>query len=161
MARVQEISLRRPDDWHLHVRDGQTMATVVPYTARQFARAIIMPNLILKMGRALGMDREGLKLLSAQEAYGRSGSKKAALSLGIREARGEVILTTDADCLVAEGWVRGIVECFDGQTGMVVGFSQIGAPGQAQGARMGYQAVDFLCLMGCILGSVGRGSCTG
>ena len=103
------------------------------------------------------MGREGLTLLSAQEAYGRSGSKKAALSLGIQEARGEVILTTDADCLVAEGWVRGMVEHLDENTGMVVGFSQIGAPGQVQGGEMGYQAVDFLCLMGCILGSVGRG----
>ena len=103
------------------------------------------------------MDREGLKLLSVQEAYGGSGSKKAALSLGIQESRGEVILTTDADCLVAEGWVRGMVEYLDESTGMVVGFSQVGAPGQAQGRRMGYQAVDFLCLMGCILGSVGRG----
>lgn len=104
-----------------------------------------------------GMGREGLTLLSAQEAYGRSGSKKAALSLGIQKARGEMILTTDADCLVGEGWVRGMIECFDGNTGMVVGFSQIGASDQAKGARMGYQAVDFLCLMGCILGSVGRG----
>ncbi|MEY2842898.1 MAG: hypothetical protein RI920_935 [Pseudomonadota bacterium] len=37
--------LTRPDDWHLHVRDGAAMAAVVPATARQFARAIVMPNL--------------------------------------------------------------------------------------------------------------------
>ena len=40
-----EITLTRPDDWHLHVRDGAAMAAVLPHTARQFARAIIMPNL--------------------------------------------------------------------------------------------------------------------
>jgi dihydroorotase len=40
-----EITLIRPDDWHLHVRDGAAMHSVVPFTARQFARAIIMPNL--------------------------------------------------------------------------------------------------------------------
>ena len=40
-----KISLRRPDDWHLHVRDGDAMRCVVPHTARQFGRAIIMPNL--------------------------------------------------------------------------------------------------------------------
>jgi dihydroorotase len=39
------LTLKRPDDWHLHVRDGAPMAAVVPHTARQFGRAIIMPNL--------------------------------------------------------------------------------------------------------------------
>ncbi|OBS29710.1 dihydroorotase [Tepidimonas fonticaldi] len=39
------LTLTRPDDWHLHVRDGAPLATVVPHTAAQFARAIIMPNL--------------------------------------------------------------------------------------------------------------------
>jgi dihydroorotase len=39
------ITIARPDDWHLHVRDGAALAAVVPDTARQFARAIIMPNL--------------------------------------------------------------------------------------------------------------------
>ena len=39
------LTLRRPDDWHLHLRDGAAMAAVLPDTARQFARAIVMPNL--------------------------------------------------------------------------------------------------------------------
>jgi len=39
------IKLRRPDDWHVHLRDGDMLRAVVPYTARQFARAIVMPNL--------------------------------------------------------------------------------------------------------------------
>jgi dihydroorotase len=39
------LTIRRPDDWHLHFRDGDIMRAVVPYTARQFARAIVMPNL--------------------------------------------------------------------------------------------------------------------
>jgi len=39
------LTLTRPDDWHLHVRDGAPMQAVVPHTARQFGRAIIMPNL--------------------------------------------------------------------------------------------------------------------
>lgn len=42
---MQTISLIRPDDWHLHVRDGAALATVVPHTARRFGRALIMPNL--------------------------------------------------------------------------------------------------------------------
>lgn len=43
---IETITLRRPDDWHVHLRDGAMLATVVPYTARQFARAIVMPNLV-------------------------------------------------------------------------------------------------------------------
>lgn len=39
------LSLTRPDDWHLHVRDGAALAAVIPHTAAQFGRAIIMPNL--------------------------------------------------------------------------------------------------------------------
>ncbi len=42
---AQAITLTRPDDWHLHLRDGAPMAAVLPHTARQFARAIVMPNL--------------------------------------------------------------------------------------------------------------------
>ncbi len=41
----QTLTLTRPDDWHLHVRDGAALASVVPHTAAQFGRAIIMPNL--------------------------------------------------------------------------------------------------------------------
>jgi dihydroorotase len=42
---TQTLTLLRPDDWHLHVRDGAALASVLPFTAAQFARAIIMPNL--------------------------------------------------------------------------------------------------------------------
>ena len=44
-APLNHITLTRPDDWHLHVRDGDALRTVVPHTAAQFGRAIIMPNL--------------------------------------------------------------------------------------------------------------------
>jgi len=39
------LTITRPDDWHLHLRDGATMASVLPHSARQFGRAIVMPNL--------------------------------------------------------------------------------------------------------------------
>jgi len=39
------LTLTRPDDWHLHLRDGAHLASVLPFTARQFARAVVMPNL--------------------------------------------------------------------------------------------------------------------
>lgn len=42
---MRSITIRRPDDWHVHFRDGAVMRQVVPFTARVFARAIVMPNL--------------------------------------------------------------------------------------------------------------------
>jgi dihydroorotase len=42
---AQQLTITRPDDWHLHVRDGDALKAVVPHTAAQFGRAIIMPNL--------------------------------------------------------------------------------------------------------------------
>jgi len=41
-----EITLRRPDDWHLHLRDGEVMKAVLPDTAAHFSRALVMPNLV-------------------------------------------------------------------------------------------------------------------
>jgi len=42
---ADQITITRPDDWHVHLRDGEALQTVVPHTAAQFARAIVMPNL--------------------------------------------------------------------------------------------------------------------
>jgi dihydroorotase len=43
---MQTLTIRRPDDWHVHLRDGDMLRTVAPHTARPFARAIVMPNLV-------------------------------------------------------------------------------------------------------------------
>ena len=43
--RANTITIRKPDDWHVHLRDGEMLIRVASYTARQFARAIVMPNL--------------------------------------------------------------------------------------------------------------------
>ena len=45
LTSATQITITRPDDWHLHVRDGDALQTVVPHTSAQFGRAIIMPNL--------------------------------------------------------------------------------------------------------------------
>ena len=42
---MDRLTITRPDDWHLHLRDGQAMASVIGDTARRFGRAIVMPNL--------------------------------------------------------------------------------------------------------------------
>ena len=46
MGMTHRITLRRPDDWHLHLRDGAMLQAVLPYSAQHFARALIMPNLV-------------------------------------------------------------------------------------------------------------------
>ena len=43
---TKTLTIRRPDDWHLHLRDGDMLRAVLPHTSRHFARAIIMPNLV-------------------------------------------------------------------------------------------------------------------
>ncbi len=45
MTSPDSITIQRPDDWHVHLRDGEILGVVAPFTAKQFARAIIMPNL--------------------------------------------------------------------------------------------------------------------
>ena len=57
---LQTLTICRPDDWHVHLRDGEMLKAVVPYTARQFARAIVMPNLLppIASGEAAAAYRE-------------------------------------------------------------------------------------------------------
>ena len=46
LAASRSLTMIRPDDWHLHLRDGAGLKSVVPHTARHFGRAVIMPNLV-------------------------------------------------------------------------------------------------------------------
>jgi dihydroorotase len=55
MTSESTLTIRRPDDWHVHLRDGEVLKGVLPYTARQFARAIIMPNLSPPVTTAAGV----------------------------------------------------------------------------------------------------------
>ena len=56
--RARTLTIRRPDDWHLHLRDGAALAAVVGHSARHFGRAIVMPNLrppVVTTADALGL----------------------------------------------------------------------------------------------------------
>jgi dihydroorotase len=67
-----EIILTRPDDWHLHLRDGALMQSVLPDTARQFARAIVMPNLrppVTTIAAALAYRERILSALPAKSDF--------------------------------------------------------------------------------------------
>jgi dihydroorotase len=62
------ISLRRPDDWHVHLRDGPMLSAVLPFTARQFARAIVMPNLLPPVTTAAWAAAYRSRILAASPA---------------------------------------------------------------------------------------------
>jgi dihydroorotase len=62
------IAMRRPDDWHVHLRDGAILEAVLPFTARQFARAIVMPNLVPPVATAAAARRYRDRILAALPA---------------------------------------------------------------------------------------------
>jgi dihydroorotase len=69
---VTPLTIRRPDDWHLHLRDGAALAAVLPFTATRFARAIVMPNLrpaVTTTAQALDYRRRILASLPAGCAF--------------------------------------------------------------------------------------------
>jgi dihydroorotase len=81
MSAPATLTLTRPDDWHLHLRDGAAMAAVLPASARQFARAIVMPNLrppITTSAQALAYrDR----ILAARPTQGRGSDFQPLITL--------------------------------------------------------------------------------
>jgi dihydroorotase len=92
---TDSITIRHPDDWHVHLRDGDVMRGVVPFTARQFARAIVMPNLSPPVtsveGAAAYRERilaavpDGIKFTPLMTAYLTDGSIGAELVRGFHE----------------------------------------------------------------------------
>jgi len=69
---MKTLTITRPDDWHTHVRNGAILKTVLPYTARQFARAIIMPNLkppVTTVAQALAYREEILQALPQDTGF--------------------------------------------------------------------------------------------
>jgi dihydroorotase len=89
---ADSITIRRPDDWHVHLRDGDVMRGVVPYTARQFARAIVMPNLSPPVtdvaataayrGRILAAVPAGMDFTPLMTAYLTDGTDPAEIQRG-------------------------------------------------------------------------------
>jgi dihydroorotase len=68
----EQLTITRPDDWHLHLRDGAALAAVVSHTARQFGRAIVMPNLrppVTTAAQALAYRQRILRALPAGAAF--------------------------------------------------------------------------------------------
>ena len=82
--------------------------------------------------------------------------KKNALTKAIEKSRGEIIISTDADCRVPTTWVESIVNTFDEETGIVVGYSKVDTNSEQFFDH--YQAVDYLALMSANAGALGRGN---
>jgi dihydroorotase len=92
---TQTLTIRRPDDWHVHLRDGAMLKAVLPYTARQFARAIVMPNLsppvITASDAAAYRDRimaalpEGMTFTPLMTAYLTNGTDAEDIGRGFAE----------------------------------------------------------------------------
>ena len=97
MTAPARLTIRRPDDWHVHLRDGAMLEAVAPWTARQFGRAIVMPNL-----------DPPVTTIEAAEAY--RAQILAALPAGADfTPLMTLYLTDEADPrLIAEGFERGV-----------------------------------------------------
>jgi len=103
----------------------------------------------------LARDNPFIRLLTSQEdENGLIKAKKNAIQQGIKASRGEIILSTDADCRVKSTWIETLVSYFTDDVGMVVGFSQIGRPGERQTFFEQLQAIDFLALLTAAQGSL-------
>ncbi len=95
MTAPSSITIRRPDDWHVHLRDGDMLKGVVGHTARQFARAIVMPNLTPPVTtvdaakayreRILAAVPEGMRFTPLMTAYLTDNSDPAELVRGHKE----------------------------------------------------------------------------
>lgn len=68
MTATSTLTIRRPDDWHVHLRDGAVLAGVLAHTARQFARAIVMPNLSPPMTDCAGVAAYRQRIMAALPA---------------------------------------------------------------------------------------------
>ncbi len=62
---AERLVLRRPDDWHVHLRDGEMLAAVASFTARRFARAIVMPNLVDPVTTSAAAEAYRTRIMSA------------------------------------------------------------------------------------------------
>jgi len=89
-----------------------------------------------------------LRLLQVRTASRRLAPKVHAVERGLRSGQGEIVLTTDADCLVEPGWVRAMVAPFDDpDVVLALGSVTTRGPGVARGFRERFEAIDWLSLM--------------
>ncbi|MCJ7813016.1 glycosyltransferase, partial [bacterium] len=107
--------------------------------------------------QAISRKNRRIKYLHITQIEEKLTAKKNALFQGIQNSRGEIILTTDADCKVLPTWVETMVSYFSEDVGMVVGFSQLCYGDESCSLFQKIQAVDFLMLMAAAQGTANMG----
>lgn len=98
-----------------------------------------------------------IKTFTIKEIPKNFSPKKFALQEGIKLSKGEIILTTDADCLVPKTWIEKIVHHFTPEVGMVAGPSVLRIEASCHSMSAGVQALDFLALLSATAGSIRMG----
>lgn len=101
--------------------------------------------------RARRYEGPRLRVLSLGEE--REG-KQRALDYGIEQSHGEIVASTDADCVVPKTWLRSLVEHFDEKTGVVVGFSTLDAPDDGESLFVKIQSLELLGLFAAFAGAL-------
>ncbi|MBN1154772.1 glycosyltransferase [candidate division KSB1 bacterium] len=108
-----------------------------------------------KIVATASLDYPFIRLVTAaDDKNGLLTAKKNAIQQGIKESKGDIILSTDADCRLKSTWIETMVSYFTENVGMVVGFSQIGSPGERLSLFEKLQAIDFLALLTAAQGSL-------
>ena len=95
-----------------------------------------------------------LKIMRAKEGFGKSTGKQRALAQGIRLAQGEIVLQTDAECVVSRRWIEEVMSYFGREVGVVVGFA---LPRRSAGIFQAVRSADLLFLQTVAAGFVGWG----
>ena len=104
------LTLCQPDDWHLHLRDGAALAAVLPYTARQFARAIVMPNLrppVTTAAAAVAYRQRILAALPTDDAVAANFQPLMTLYLTDNTAPDEIARARDAGVVALKLYPAG------------------------------------------------------
>ncbi|MBL7994456.1 glycosyltransferase [bacterium] len=94
-----------------------------------------------------------VKMICVSDKPEKISGKKNALSIGINESKGEILLFTDADCRVKDSWVAGMVSCFLEDVGVVIGYSEV----ESKTFFERWQELDFLTLMSAACGITNLG----
>jgi cellulose synthase/poly-beta-1,6-N-acetylglucosamine synthase-like glycosyltransferase len=100
---------------------------------------------------------DNLRLLTVGDCFPEMAAKKRPMSVGIQQAKGEWILTTDSDCKVPTTWVEQMAAYMTADTGVVIGFSQLKTSAENLTFFERLQAFDFLTLMAAAAGATGLG----
>jgi len=113
--------------------------------------------------RTAGIVREfskrygNIRLIRVDEVPPGVAPKKNAVSLGISGSSGEIIFTTDADCVAGPGWIEGMMRYFEPGVGAVVGFTGYSRPDDVSLLSWGIQFIDFFSHTTCAAGAIGIG----